>query len=402
MGVSQYLANKGLVSLRSMGGVDGHVELTELGVDAAEHLIRRNSIPSAVASEAVTELSDRDWAEKYLPMVRLAFQGFARDGAWPSVDTVQRALDRDDQQVDVRKGLQEMPRLAGEARTIAASEVNIPIRILRYLPEAEHVVELCVELVQRAVQVYFSDTDPLQLSSRDTWVALQPVDDELRVAARLVLADFPNPFAGGGTGPDGYWSLSINGALARRFKDVSSIDSYLARQQELRGETLQELAAFGHRPRPSVAAEPGESTDESSPGATERRTVFVAMPFEQVWSAGIYDFIRRAARAIGVPDECVIRADQLTKPGKIDQQIVESIRAASVIVADITDANANVMWEVGYAAGAMVPAVILNQRVEESPFDLANVRQVRYRLAPTDDDERKLSEHMRSALDEVR
>ncbi len=89
---------------------------------------------------------------------------------------------------------------------------------------------------------------------------------------------------------------------------------------------------------------------------------------------------------------------KLLTPGRIDQQIIQAIRAASVVIADVTDANANVMWELGYAEAAMVPVVVMNQRVDESPFDLSTTRQVSYRLAPTDDDESKLAAHIKSAL----
>ena len=55
--------------------------------------------------------------------------------------------------------------------------------------------------------------------------------------------DFPNPFAGGGYGPQG-WKLSVNGSMARRFRGVESIDDYVSRQRAIREDDSQRFAAL--------------------------------------------------------------------------------------------------------------------------------------------------------------
>jgi hypothetical protein len=273
---------------------------------------------------------------------------------------------------------------------------------LRFVPDAQLVLGAALEIITRAVEVYYSEAEELTISSDDPWVALAGDREMVATAMRLLLNDFPNPFAGGGYGPDG-WKLSVNGSMARRFRGVGTIEDYVARQRAIREEDAQRFAALiapMEVPGAGVAAvaESTEPQEDSQNGPS----IFVIMPFGEAWSQGIYDLIRRAVRSIQYPQSRIVRADEITAPGKIDQQVIGAIGAASIVIADITGTNPNVMWELGYAQALLKPAVVMNQRVDESPFDLAGTRQVSYRLTPTDDDESKLAAHIKSAVEEAR
>jgi len=400
MAVSHDLSGNGLVVLRTMGGVDGYVELTPSGVKEAERLIiARGSVPEepARAAESTPE-SDRLWAESYLPMLKLAFEAFAKEGSWPDIDNLQRRLDQARHEIDVTEAVRQLPRLPGELRVAVPSNVSIPLRLLRYLPEAAGVLAICLELIRRAVDLYYSDVAELRLTSDDPGIAVFGTSEMTQVAARLLISDFPSPIAGGGFGPEGQWNLGISGASARLFRGVGSMDDYFARQYEIRLESQKQLTTFTEVTHVGTSWSVPEGTLAGEPIYVP--SIFVVMPFEESWSTGVYDFIRRAVRSLHYSDKGVIRSDKITQPGKIDQQILKAIVSAHIVVGDITDSNPNVMWELGYAEAAKVPSVILNQRIDESPFDLANTRQVPYRLAPTDDDEENLAKHIQSALEE--
>jgi len=60
--------------------------------------------------------------------------------------------------------------------------------------------------------------------------------------------------------------------------------------------------------------------------------------------------------------------------------------------------NPNVMWELGYASAYGKPLVVLNQDPRGSPFDLQQVRQVKYDSVPTSADEEHLFKHLVQAL----
>lgn len=54
--------------------------------------------------------------------------------------------------------------------------------------------------------------------------------------------------------------------------------------------------------------------------------------------------IRPACTALGLQP---VRADKIATPGEITEQICRHLRDDQIIIADVTDANANVMYELG-------------------------------------------------------
>jgi hypothetical protein len=161
--------DEGLVVIRTMGGIDGYVELTPQGAEKAEELILATA--GGGSREPAVESTPADyeaWVARYEPMVSLAFQSFLQDDEWPNLDALQRALDRAGRDINVRSALQELPREDGEARAAFPTNFHLPLRALRYLREAEPVLQGCVDLVQRAVEIYLSDAGELRLTSDDS------------------------------------------------------------------------------------------------------------------------------------------------------------------------------------------------------------------------------------------
>lgn len=317
------------------------------------------------------------WVSRYRSLVERAFDAFRVADEWPAVETVQRSLDHDDVEIDVGAAISEMPRLPGETRAYQPQNVVIPLRLLRYIGEAGPLVEACVAVVRRLVAVYFADNGDTQVSSDDPEVVAAIPDERIRaIAGRLVMSDFPNPAAGGGYG-EGSWTLGINSGMARLYKGVTTVDDYFGRQLEI----MQERH--------------GEELPEQRP-----YNVFVIMPFTAPWSQGAYDLILRASELARQEfDLIVYRADEISRPGKITDQILEALDSCDAVIADITDNNPNVLYELGYAHRAGKHGVMMNQAVDLSPFDLRDWRQVVYSTTPTLDDERKIGLYLVEALE---
>jgi hypothetical protein len=106
-------------------------------------------------------------------------------------------------------------------------------------------------------------------------------------------------------------------------------------------------------------------------------TCFVMMPFGE-WPDRYYQeiFIPSIKEAGYEP----IRADEVFTTGSVVEQIWEQITNAKVLLADLTDKNPNVFYELGLAHAARKPVVFAAARVEDVPFDLRHLRVIIYEV----------------------
>jgi nucleoside 2-deoxyribosyltransferase len=96
------------------------------------------------------------------------------------------------------------------------------------------------------------------------------------------------------------------------------------------------------------------------------------------------------------------RADQMTDAGRITDQIISAIERADLVIADVTESNPNVMFELGYAAALGRPIILLNQAVDESPFDIKDWRQIVYSVDKLAEARGELVRHLDANLHRVR
>ena len=111
----------------------------------------------------------------------------------------------------------------------------------------------------------------------------------------------------------------------------------------------------------------------------------------------VFEAIERCVAAVD-PSILVVRADKIRAPGKITEQIVDAITSADFVIADVTDLNPNVFWELGYAHAVGRPTVLLTQDVSGAPFDLKDHRMVIYSLPLPGADEQLITEHIAGAI----
>lgn len=86
--------------------------------------------------------------------------------------------------------------------------------------------------------------------------------------------------------------------------------------------------------------------------------------------------VRPAAEATGLT---VMRSDQ-GPPGVITQQVIQHILSDRVVVADLSDLNANVFYELALRHAFHKPVVQMLQQGQQLPFDLQGMRTVSYTL----------------------
>lgn len=115
------------------------------------------------------------------------------------------------------------------------------------------------------------------------------------------------------------------------------------------------------------------------------RTVFVISP---IGSPGTVEYRRYrltldyiVKKAFAGEDWEVVRADEETSPDSITTQVIGRIVEADLIVADLTDHNPNVFYELAVAHGYQKPVIHLMESGQKVPFDVVDQRVIFYDLS---------------------
>jgi hypothetical protein len=118
-----------------------------------------------------------------------------------------------------------------------------------------------------------------------------------------------------------------------------------------------------------------EKEPEARPGKAPR-CYFVVMPFGPEMDDVYHLGIRETVQALGGACE---RADEIQHTGRIIEKIYDSIRGASVIIAEVSVPNPNVYYEIGFAHALGKPVVLLTREIATSPFDLRGYNHIVYK-----------------------
>jgi hypothetical protein len=102
---------------------------------------------------------------------------------------------------------------------------------------------------------------------------------------------------------------------------------------------------------------------------------FVVMQFTTPYNELFSDVIAPVCEDLGL---IAVRADDSFGPGLIIADIVRDITEAKVIIAEITPANPNVYYEVGYAHALNKPTILIAESPIQLPFDVSPFRVLFY------------------------
>lgn len=103
---------------------------------------------------------------------------------------------------------------------------------------------------------------------------------------------------------------------------------------------------------------------------------FIIMPFADKYN-NIYEIIKDTCTKRSIS---ISRADEISEPGPIINQIFKAIDEASFIIAEVGDQNPNVFYEVGVAHCLSKPTLLLAQSntIKNLPFDIRHQRILVY------------------------
>lgn len=77
----------------------------------------------------------------------------------------------------------------------------------------------------------------------------------------------------------------------------------------------------------------------------------------------------------------VVRADRIARPSLITNDVIQLVQESELCIADLTDRNPNVFYEVGRRHETGRPIVQIIQKDQDMPFDLAGIRTIKYDLS---------------------
>jgi nucleoside 2-deoxyribosyltransferase len=137
----------------------------------------------------------------------------------------------------------------------------------------------------------------------------------------------------------------------------------------------------------------------ASPHFDGKRRCFVVMPFGDPDLQVVYEDFVKPTLTDGCDLQCE-RGDDVFGSNVVMEDVLKSIRAADVILADLTRKNANVFYEVRICHALAKPVLLLAQSIDDVPFDLRHRRVLLYDYSPRGCKrlEGTLRENMRAVL----
>lgn len=184
---------------------------------------------------------------------------------------------------------------------------------------------------------------------------------------------------------------------AKQFKEATGADEAFVLLDKLEGDRTSE-GLISLDQLESIVAKIVKSGEGKTRGVASKeqeitqKTVFAAMPFSEAFD-DVY-FVAMAPAAKEVKASCV-RLDLETYQGDIMIKVKEELESSIAIIADVTGANPNVIYEVGYAHALKKPTIHISANgLDKLPFDISSYRTIPYSTGQT----YKLKETLSSAL----
>jgi hypothetical protein len=107
----------------------------------------------------------------------------------------------------------------------------------------------------------------------------------------------------------------------------------------------------------------------------QRPTAFVVMQFTRPYNELYSEVVRPICDEFQITS---LRADESYGPGLIIADVAKQITEARLVVAEITPANPNVYYEVGYAHALNKPTILIAEMGTQLPFDVSPFRVLFY------------------------
>jgi hypothetical protein len=180
----------------------------------------------------------------------------------------------------------------------------------------------------------------------------------------------------------------------QRYDSIRVSDRWKKLQGEL-GLSLHDLVKISRNGR-GLAVTP---LFGRPPKMGDHPDIFVIMPFTEDYTRVYTDHVKKVANELELT---IGRADDRLDSVDIMKGIWEGIFHAKVVLAEITERNANVFYELGIAHTLGRKFVMIRMKVKgkTAPFDIAGLSWIEYEYTPPgmDDFEKQLAKRVKKAL----
>jgi len=140
-----------------------------------------------------------------------------------------------------------------------------------------------------------------------------------------------------------------------------------------------------------------EFKDVSVTEAPEK--VFVVIPFKDYYIKDLFADVIKPIVEEKDNNLLAYHAGERLGPGIIIKDIENDISESKIVIADLTEPNPNVYYEVGYAHAQKIPTILLVQTDKKLPFDISGYRCIFYEN--TIGGRRKIVEQLPSHVQEI-
>jgi len=143
-----------------------------------------------------------------------------------------------------------------------------------------------------------------------------------------------------------------------------------------------------------------EKTLEESPIPEQQPFIFAAMPFLPDFEDVYYLAMGPAAEAVNA---VCLRVDQQSFVGDVMQEVKRLVKDSIAVIADVSGANPNVLFEAGLAHAMERKTIqICSTPQKELPFDVRNLRTITYRQGQVYRLKEELTRELKSVLGKIR
>ncbi|MBD2102501.1 hypothetical protein [Leptolyngbya sp. FACHB-261] len=125
--------------------------------------------------------------------------------------------------------------------------------------------------------------------------------------------------------------------------------------------------------------------------------IFVLMPFKPEMKPLYDDHIVKVAADLNLS---IARGDDFSTAHSVMLDVWGAICSAKVIIADCTERNPNVFYEIGLGHVIGKPVILITQNNDDVPFDIKHMRYIQYSYTPRgiQEFEKRLTETIKTVL----